>query len=467
MAARIKSTKPLGISLILTVMVFAGFSGTLGYEGTGDDNSDDYMVYNGFTGWSAGNEEIFVDKQWNIAHKVVNFTKFLENVSSNMAASLPINDHRNIHLNLTLAPWDSDIILHNEEGHVTPIEGLTRLLQANETTHASFVAYNQGMSGTVYTNTTIIDYTSQGLTPEGDLMLTIAERENPTGTIPPPMNQAVIDCDEPDFSEPEVGEIFRRFCHTAVDTIDGVLGSFVLAPGYPYNPPTPPRERVLSGDFHMDASFRDEVGDAFIHVATAMNHQRNMWADYTGNRVGSGAFWSPQDLNAGNGCADLLVAFTASNNNGLNRDNADYFVLVSGQQVITDLLGCTRVSSLGPGFLGPDRDTVNYGLNIPSMADYRGGTSSTHLGLLIAHELGHLWGEPIHRCDRAHGEFSIMGGGDCSGMSFNSMRFWMHYGDTLWDCDHTMERVIVATHQYDGGSGGCSGGRPPPLIQLD
>ncbi len=78
-----------------------------------------------------------------------------------------------------------------------------------------------------------------------------------------------------------------------------------------------------------------------------------------------------------------------------------------------------------------------------------------HLGKLIAHEKGHVWGHKDHACDTAGGAtWTIMATPQCAEDSqhgrprFDKINWWLFYGETNPDCDKSVEMIQSGIREY-------------------
>lgn len=247
---------------------------------------------------------------------------------------------------------------------------------------------------------------------------------------------------------------------------------------YPYNPPEPDETRDVHGEMFLDSSYvaaYSSFNNAAEHVIDAIWPPTVMWYEYTGNWKGTGVYREIDDLDfsdIGDDCGKAREIFSGFvNDNGYRQPdwpaNANpFYTLITGYLD----LPCTGVARAygedcsnclsNVGRLSEIPDNINLGRDRDNDEDpglnYRGKSSTDHLGVLIAQEVGHNWGEPDHSCIRVNGEYSAMAdSGDCEA-PWDLRRFWLSYGVSISDCDYSRERIISGTMEYDGEIGECA-----------
>jgi hypothetical protein len=227
------------------------------------------------------------------------------------------------------------------------------------------------------------------------------------------------------------------------------------AEAYPYNPPVPQTNRDLKARAFLDQPYRDQFAadyDAVLHADLALEAQETMWTSYTGNTLLPPNYFKSvgtiDPRGDGDYCNRKLQGFSKYLNDAGERRSDAVHILISGDSsIVADCFGAAWGDTNGT--LAPERDNLNYGKNSGS---YKGKSNFEHLGKLIAHEVGHNWGERGHPCGWVGGEQSIM----CDSHHWESKRFWLHYGTTGSDCSKSTERIISGTAGYDGTTGSCA-----------
>jgi hypothetical protein len=201
--------------------------------------------------------------------------------------------------------------------------------------------------------------------------------------------------------------------------------------------------------------------DAVRHVMAAFdNGMTQMWTRYTGNDVATRewATLTPdiqQDPAGDDECEALLLGFSdfLNQNNYRSGNFNRVFVLISANTAMVAVCNGAAWTATDqnnnpvPGRLATWPDNINFGGNSGS---YRGRTEPSHLGKLIAQEVGHNWGEPDHPCQKVANEYSVMAGSIC-GAPWDSRKYWLHYADPAKNANtpDSRQRVISGTLDYD------------------